>query len=210
MVSRLSRNADFSLTSGWHAILEGEDMEIDDEYLLDETTAPTPDETPTPTTPAAPTTSGIKLKLTLTGKNKNISGSSSSTTTTTTTTTPNITNAEAGASTSGRTGARGKRPATGKADAAAFEDDASQASVGTSKGKSTRASKRVKLDVSSGQCEVADADLSDALTFDCREGRCERPRRVSWWRGYVSTDGSSARATRRRRVRRTLDDASRR
>lgn len=121
-------------------------MDIDDEYLIDETTAATPDETPTPTTSSiAPITSGIKLKLTLNGKNKNISNSSSSTTTPTN-------NAEAGPS-NVRTGARSKRPAAvhSKADAAAFEDDASQASAsGTNKGKSTRASKRVKLDVSSG------------------------------------------------------------
>lgn len=175
-------------------------MEIDDEYLLDETTAPTPDETPTPTTSVAPTTSGIKLKLTLNGKNKNISSSSSSTT-------PNTNNAEAGSSTFGRTGARGKRPAAGKTDAAAFEDDASQASAGTNKGKSTRASKRVKLDISSGQFETAVAHRSDALTSYYREGRWERPRRVSRWWGYVSTNGTSACATRRWRVRRTLDDA---
>mgnify|MGYP006876496620 CR=1 FL=1 len=125
-------------------------MEIDDEFLLDGTTAPTPDETPTPTTSVAPAASGIKLKLTLNGKNKNMSGSSSSTPTTT-----NDNNAEAGSSSGRATTAREKRPTGAKADGAAFEDDASQASVGTNKGKSTRASKRVKLDVSSGQSKVS-------------------------------------------------------
>jgi hypothetical protein len=121
-------------------------MDIDDEYLIDETTAATPDETPTPTPSVAPATSGIKLKLTLNGKNKNVSSSSSSNTT------PVALNAEAGPS-SVRAGARGKRQAK---DAAAFEDDASQASAGTNKGKSTRASKRVKLDVESGKLKGSD------------------------------------------------------
>jgi hypothetical protein len=116
---------------------EGEDMDIDDEYRAEETTIPPPSETPTP--PAAPAATGIKLRLTLNNKNKNTSTSSSST----------ATNAEAGPS-SVRTSSRAKKQSA-KADAAAFEDDVSQASGGTNRGKSGRSSKRVKLDIGSGQ-----------------------------------------------------------
>lgn len=120
-------------------VTDGEDMDIDDEYRVEETTNATPAESTSP--PVVPVATGIKLKLTLNNKNKQTSTSSSST----------ATNAEAGPS-SVRTSTRAKRPSA-KADAAAFEDDASQASAGTNRGKSTRSSKRVKLDVSSGEHE---------------------------------------------------------
>ncbi|KAJ9114652.1 hypothetical protein QFC22_005528 [Naganishia vaughanmartiniae] len=121
---------------------EGEDMDIDEEYRVEEPSV-TPAETPTPTATVAPSnTSGIKIKLTL---NKSKQASSSSSTTT---------NAEAGPS-NARTGTRSKRTAAqAKADAA-FEDDTSQASVNTSKGKSHK--KKVKLEAAE-KGEVSDAE----------------------------------------------------
>lgn len=112
-------------------------MDIDDEYRADEPSIPPPSETPTP--PVVPAATGIKLRLTLKKNDKTTSTSSSST----------ATNAEAGPS-SVRTSSRAKKPSA-KADAAAFEDDVSQASGGTNRGKSGRSSKRVKLDVDSGE-----------------------------------------------------------
>jgi hypothetical protein len=120
-------------------------MDIDEEYRVDEPSV-TPAETPTPTaTVATSNTSGIKIKLTL---NKNKEASSSSSTTT---------NAEAGPS-NARSSTRSKRTAAqAKADAA-FEDDASQASVNTAKGKSHK--KKVKLNVS-GKPTVVTLFLND-------------------------------------------------
>ncbi|KAJ9111401.1 hypothetical protein QFC19_001170 [Naganishia cerealis] len=120
----------------FRALLKGEDMDIDEEYRVEAEPSVTPAETPTSTTPVAPSTSGIKIKLTLNNKNKEASSSSST-----------ATNIEAGPS-NVRTGTRSKRTAAqAKADAA-FEDDTSQASVGTNKGKSSKPSKKVKLDIS--------------------------------------------------------------
>ncbi|KAJ9104488.1 hypothetical protein QFC21_001984 [Naganishia friedmannii] len=137
----LTRCVDFALTL-FPLLLKGEDMDIDEEYRVEEPSV-TPAETSTPTPTVAPSnTSGIKIKLTL---NKNKEASSSSST---------ATNAEAGPS-NARTSTRSKRTAAQSKADAAFEDDTSQVSVNTTKGRSHK--KKVKLEVSEKE-EVSDGE----------------------------------------------------